>query len=113
MIKLAIEEGRALPKSILEAPLLDEVTGEYYRAFGKLSRARGFTSEGESLPITVEAMSCFAGHFGFDDFEDFFNVISDVDEAYLKIEVKRKAAARRKQESDKKRKDRHKNKGRK
>jgi len=110
LIKLAIDEGRPLPKSILEAPLLDEITADYYKAFGRLSRARGFTSNGDSQPITFEAIDRFAYRFDFVDFEDFFNIISEIDTAYLKLEAKRRAAANRKAKKDQKRKERQKNK---
>jgi len=82
----------------VEAPILDEVTIEFYKDFKVLSRARGHTSEGSSLPITFEAIDRYAARFDLDDFEGFLYIMSCVDEAFLEIEAKRREALRRKLE---------------
>ena len=66
---------------------------EYYRAFRILSRARGFTSNGVSLPITFEAMDRFSIRYDYEeDFDDFLQVITGIDDEYLRGESKRRAA---------------------
>ena len=96
MTKLAIEEGRPLPKAITDAPVLDDLTERYYEAFGDLSRARGFTSNGVSLPLTFEAVDRYADRFDFYDFDHFYRIMSGIDDEYLKQESKRRSAEDRK-----------------
>ena len=104
LTELAIEEGRPLPKSIIEAPTLDDFTERYYLAFGDLSRARGFTSGGVSHPIAFEAIDRYADRFEFYDFDNFYRIISNIDNEYLKQEVKRRASEDRKKKAKGRRK---------
>ena len=103
LIKLAIEEGRPIPQSIMDAPVLDEVSVWYYRRFGALSRSRGFTSNGVSLPITFESIDRYADRLEYEDFDEFLTIMAGIDEEYLKSEAKRRSAEERKSKRDAKR----------
>lgn len=59
---------------------------DYYQIFGNLSRARGFTDAGVSLPITFEAIDRYAARFDIPDFEDFLAIMSGIDDTYLTAE---------------------------
>jgi len=72
-----------------------------------LSRSRGFTSNGVSLPLTFEAVDGYARRYDFnEDFDDFYRIISGVDESYLKLEAKRRAAEKRRADSKRKKNER-------
>lgn len=80
----------------MDAPVLDDITEVYYKAFGILSRARSFTSNGVSLPISFEAVDRYANRFEVLDFEDFLYIISGIDDEYLTDESKRRKQRDRK-----------------
>ena len=65
---------------------MDDVAFEHYQVFGTLSRARGFTDAGVSLPITFEAIDRYADRFDVPDFEDFLTIVTGIDDTYLKAE---------------------------
>ena len=61
-----------------------------------MSRSRGFTSNGVSLPVTFGAIDAYATRYEIEDFEDFLYVITSIDDAYLKDEADRRKRKDRK-----------------
>ena len=78
---------------------------DYYQVFGTLSRARGFTDAGVSLPITFEAIDRYADRFDVQDFEDFLTIVTGIDDTYLKAENDKRKKVRSKEKAKRARKN--------
>ena len=77
---------------------------EYFRHFVRLSRQRTFTDSGAPHPISFETLDRYALRFEIEDFEDFYVILSGIDEAYLKEDGEARRRKRRQEKAKRGRK---------
>lgn len=86
-------------KKLLERPKLLTYQKALFNDFLCLSKRRQFSMS--ELPLSVEAITCYAYEFGYrKDFRFFFHCISEMDDEFLKFQAERREAERENKTKD-------------
>ena len=78
-----LEKAGRTVKALEDRPAFPTLYSYYYELFVKLHRCRGVGMSGY-LPITVESIASYCSQSVY-DFDDVFDIITEVDEAYRKV----------------------------
>lgn len=90
------EETGETPMALLTRPTVENRLAYYLKAFDRCSASRQHGSEGQPLPISMNDVLAYCQFFAVDDLdmrERLLDHLQALDEVYLDLAAKRRAAA--------------------